>query len=179
MFDVNYAKEDVVPNSGLNCTSQGRGIRGVDWDYTESSTGTKGYKILLPEGWTESQWLYSTLNSAWDQVYSAHVLYPLVSAAEGTNAYAREVGMMTNNIPFAVTTFPDTKMKYTAKESSEITQKLTDLDSYVDQMRAKFITGVEPITDASWDAYVNQVKNMGLEDILKIKQAAYDRWNAS
>ena len=121
--------------------------------------------------------MYSTLHNTWSQYYSAHVLYPRISAEEGTNSYARETGMVKNNIPYATATFPDTKMKYTAEESTEMSQKLTDLDSYVDQMRARFITGVEPLTDASWDSYVSEVNDMGLNDILAIKQAAYDRWN--
>ena len=179
MFDINYAKEEVVPDSGLNCLSQNLGLQGVTWDYVDNSDGMQGYEIFLPDDWKESQWTYSTLHNTWAQCYSICLLQDVVSAKEGTNAYARETGMIKNNIPYAVIPFPDTMMPYTAKESSEMTQKLTDLTSYVNQMRAKFITGVEPITDASWDAYVNQVKNMGLEDILKIKQAAYDRWNAS
>lgn len=178
MFDCYYSKDDIIPGSGFNCLSQSTGIQGVNWDYFETSDGTKGYEILLPADWTESQWTYSTLHNTWGQDYSAFVLPDVVSAKEGTNAYAREVGMMTNNIPFAVATFPDTKMKYTAEESSIMTQKQTDITSYVDQMRAKFITGVEPLTDASWDAYVNEINKMGIDELLKIKQAAYDRWNA-
>ncbi len=179
MFDCFYSKEEIMPGSGFDCLSQSTGLRGVNWDYFETSDGTRGYEILLPDDWTESQWTYSTLHNTWGQEFSAFVLPDIVSAKEGTNAYARETGMMKNNIPFAVTTFPDTKMKYTAEESSLMTQKQTDITSYVDQMRAKFITGVEPLTDASWDTYVNTISNMGIEDLLQIKQAAYDRWNAA
>ena len=177
MFDTFYSKDEIVPGSGFNCLSQNLGLQGVNWDYTESSDGRQGYEIFLPDDWTESQWTYSTLHNTWGQQYSAFVLQ-VVSAAEGTNAYARAVGMMENNIPYAVTTFPMSKLKFTADENTAMTQKLTDLNSYADQMRSQFITGVEPLNDNTWNAYVNEINNMGLNDLIEIIQAAYDRWNS-
>ena len=43
-------------------------------------------------------------------------------------------------------------------------------------MRAKFITGVENI-DTQWDAYARTINNMGIADVIRAYQAAYDRWN--
>lgn len=177
MFDCFYAKEQLHPDHKFGAMTCIYGVQGEDWDFTKNEDGSKLFKIFLPDDWKESQWVYSTLHNAWGQNFGT-VLLDTVSGAPGSNPYARETGMMKNNIPFAVSTFPDTKMKYTSEESASMTQKQTDITSYVDQMRAKFITGVEPLTDASWDAYVNEIKKMGIEDLLKIKQAAYDRWNA-
>ena len=176
MFDCFFAKEQLHPDYKFGAMTCIYGVQGECWDFAENEDGSKLFKIFLPDDWKESQWVYSTLHNAWGQHFGT-VLLDTVSGAPGSNPYAREMGMLKNNIPYAVTTFPDSKMKYTAEESSAMTQKQTDITSYVDQMRAKFITGVEPLTDASWDAYVNEINKMGIDELLKIKQAAYDRWN--
>lgn len=41
-------------------------------------------------------------------------------------------------------------------------------------MEAKFITGVEPISN--WDSYVETIENMNLDRYIEINQDAYDRW---
>jgi putative aldouronate transport system substrate-binding protein len=43
-------------------------------------------------------------------------------------------------------------------------------------MRAKFITGVSDI-DREWASYVQTINNMGIAEVIKVYQAAYDRWN--
>ena len=53
----------------------------------------------------------------------------------------------------------------------------TDIKTYVDQMEAKFVVGQEPLT--KWDDYVKMINKMGLDEMLKIYQDAYDRWNKS
>lgn len=52
------------------------------------------------------------------------------------------------------------------------------MDSYVDQMVAKFITGEIELTDDSWNNYLDQLNMMDLETLTEVRQAAYDRWNA-
>lgn len=44
-------------------------------------------------------------------------------------------------------------------------------------MEAKFVVGQEPLT--KWDDYVKMINKMGLDEMLKIYQDAYDRWNKS
>jgi len=59
-------------------------------------------------------------------------------------------------------------------KSSEYATKSTAISSYVDEMYVKFITGTEPIEN--FDKYVKQLKKLGIEDVLKIKQEAYDAY---
>lgn len=65
----------------------------------------------------------------------------------------------------------------TAEEATELASIMNNVNTYVDEMEAKFITGIEDI-DASWDSYVAQLKNFGIERAVEIKQAAYDRYMA-
>ncbi|MCL2833098.1 MAG: extracellular solute-binding protein [Treponema sp.] len=54
------------------------------------------------------------------------------------------------------------------------TKVLSEINTYVDEMTLKFITGAEPLS--RWDAYVATVNTMGLPDLLKSEQTAYDRY---
>ncbi|EGL15546.1 MULTISPECIES: extracellular solute-binding protein [Paenibacillus] len=75
--------------------------------------------------------------------------------------------------PIAKIPFPSVFL--TEEEQAEVTRLKSDLDTYVKQMEAKFVTGQEPL--ANWDAYAGQLKKMGSDKIAGIYQAAYDRWN--
>ncbi|MCQ6561645.1 extracellular solute-binding protein [Paenibacillus mendelii] len=49
-----------------------------------------------------------------------------------------------------------------------------DLKTYVEQMEAKFVTGMEPLDN--WDKYVSTLERMGVAEYLQIHQEAYDLW---
>jgi putative aldouronate transport system substrate-binding protein len=56
------------------------------------------------------------------------------------------------------------------------TRVLTEINTYVDEMVLKFITGTEPLS--RWDTYVSTINGMGLADVLRSEQGAYDRYTA-
>ena len=170
MFDINYAEEEVVPGSGLNCLSQNLGLQGIDWDYTNAEKSAYAFK--LPTGWTEGIWDWVCKYVSWNQEYSLCVI--MATSGSG-NSLARETGMMKNNIPYAVPIFPNPIMKFTSDEATVKANKFTDIESYVAQAESQFITGIRPLTE--WDAYVEKVKEMGIDEVLVVEQSAYDRWN--
>lgn len=55
----------------------------------------------------------------------------------------------------------------TAKESAEITTIQTDIDKYVKDKRAAWITGQANI-DAEWEGYLAQLNKLGLEKYMKV-----------
>ena len=69
---------------------------------------------------------------------------------------------------------PDITM--TTAEGEAYAAKYSDIQSYVNEMILKFIVGNEPMS--SWDSFVAEVKAMGIEDCIAIKQAALDRYLA-
>jgi len=79
--------------------------------------------------------------------------------------------------PFAEVAFPVTYL--TKEEQDSVSAVATDLQTYIEQMEAKFITGVEKLDDAGWDKYVETIKSMGVEDYVKVYQQVYDRWAKS
>lgn len=169
MLDIAYAKEEVAPGTGLDAVAANSGIKGESY-IVDPATNT--YEFIIPKDFTGQVWSYVRLHYGWNVPYG---VYDFPYYNKNANSYAREKGMMTNLIPYAVDTFPDKIMPYTADENLLIANKLTDINSHVEQMRAKFISGIEPLSN--WDAYVAAIQKMGLEDVLKVKQAAYDRWN--
>ncbi|WP_127580199.1 extracellular solute-binding protein [Paenibacillus koleovorans] len=58
-------------------------------------------------------------------------------------------------------------------EMEQIGSLQTDINTYVDEMMAKFITGQEPI---NWDKFKSTLKSMGIDQIIAVKQKQYDRF---
>ncbi|MGM9903005.1 MAG: extracellular solute-binding protein [Enterococcus sp.] len=52
----------------------------------------------------------------------------------------------------------------------------TDLYTYVEGQEAKWITGKEELTDASWEKYVGTLKQIGVDKFIEVYQEAYDNW---
>lgn len=63
---------------------------------------------------------------------------------------------------------------YTGEESETRTELYNEIINYALGMNAKFITGVEPIEN--FDKYVARINELGLEKVLEIENAAYQRY---
>jgi putative aldouronate transport system substrate-binding protein len=64
-------------------------------------------------------------------------------------------------------------MYMTEEEQEFLSVKTNDLETYVIEMRAKFILGAEPIEN--FDKYVNDLKKLGVDDLVSTQQKIYDR----
>ena len=64
---------------------------------------------------------------------------------------------------------------YTAEELETRSTLYTDVYNYLVTAKIQFITGETDI-DAGWDAYLAELDKIGLERLLEIEQAAYDRY---
>ncbi len=76
---------------------------------------------------------------------------------------------------FMVSPYPD--IYFTEEQQDRISELQLDIDTYLEQMEARFITGVEPFT--SWDDYVDTIENLGIDEIIKIYQEGYDTWKSN
>ncbi|MEF3302350.1 extracellular solute-binding protein [Paenibacillus sp. GYB003] len=63
----------------------------------------------------------------------------------------------------------------TAEESSKTSSIMNDVKTYRDEMINKFIMGSEPIEN--FDKFVQTIKSMGIDEAIKARQAALDRFN--
>lgn len=66
-------------------------------------------------------------------------------------------------------------MTLTADESDEYVIIKAEMDTYVEEMRQKFIMGTVDI-DAEWDKYLATLESFGLTRGVEIQQAAYTRY---
>ncbi len=67
-------------------------------------------------------------------------------------------------------------LSFSSEKDAERRAAMSDIETYVDEMVMKFITGREPIEN--WDTYVAKVKEMGIENVIGIYQEALDAWNS-
>ncbi|WP_339315783.1 extracellular solute-binding protein [Paenibacillus sp. FSL R10-2734] len=69
---------------------------------------------------------------------------------------------------------PFPNVMYTADEFKKLPTLTTDIDSYINTMRAQFVMlgGV----DEAWADYVQQLRGMGLDQMVKIRTNAYSRY---
>ena len=66
-------------------------------------------------------------------------------------------------------------LSYTVDESERRADLQTDIETYEEEMRLKFITGQADI-DATWDEYCATLIEMGIEELEEIEAAAIDRY---
>jgi putative aldouronate transport system substrate-binding protein len=64
----------------------------------------------------------------------------------------------------------------TQEESKKNASIMNDVNTFMNEAMLKIVTGQQPVS--SWDDVVKQLKAMGIEDAVKVQQAALDRYNA-
>ena len=67
-------------------------------------------------------------------------------------------------------------MSFSSEDDAVRREAMTDIETYVDEMVMKFITGRESLDN--WDTYVAKVESMGINEVLDIYQSTLDAWNA-
>ncbi len=68
------------------------------------------------------------------------------------------------------------KITMTEEESETYTALYSDIETFVDESIAKFIVGTNSMDE--WDAFTEQLIEMGIEECIQIQQNALDRYNA-
>lgn len=69
-------------------------------------------------------------------------------------------------------------LNFTSEETDIYDKYLTSLNAYQDERITAFITGKEDI-QTGWDTYVDTCKQLGSDEIVKIYQAAYERYQSA
>lgn len=65
-------------------------------------------------------------------------------------------------------------LSMTTEEGAKYSKVMSDISTYVQEMVPKYIMGNE--TD--FEKFTNQIKSMGIQEMIDIKQAAFERYNA-
>ncbi|MCZ8517731.1 extracellular solute-binding protein [Paenibacillus filicis] len=67
------------------------------------------------------------------------------------------------------------RLTYTAEESAKNSSVMSDINTYLNEMYNKFVMGIEPLDN--FDKFVKTIQGMGIDEAVKIRQAALDRYN--
>ena len=100
-------------------------------------------------------------------------LFPY-SSAPVNGVGVKGQGTINNLWPYAETPFDLTTLVLTQDETDTYNDAWTDINAYITESTAKFITG-ETDVETGWDGFIKDLEKMGLQDIIDVYQAAYDR----
>ena len=171
-FDAWYAPatDPLNAEGTLYAITPWLGEIGVD-HAMDDATGI--YTELAHEGIEMGKFLASeSFNIA---LYSGYEggLFPY-SSAPTNGVGVKGQGTINNLWPYAETPFDLNSLVLTEDESDTYNDAWTDINAYITESTAKFITGEADIA-AEWDNYVKALEQMGLQDVIDVYQAAYDR----
>jgi putative aldouronate transport system substrate-binding protein len=146
------------------------GPEGYLWEWEDEEGGDK--KLLdTPDGFDSKEDYRATISP--DYGISAPSLNgPIAGIEESDFEKFIEKETKEKIDPYAEVPFP--LVYLSTEEQKKINNIEVDLQSYIEQMEAKFITGVEPLSN--WDNYVDTIKKMNIDEYTTIYQDAYDRW---
>ncbi len=161
------------------------GEYGVDWVWAPeerrdtSYNGTYRALDLINKGvWTDQN------NQVWHTMtpknWPCHSGINAVSSEDPASWSARK-GLLAKEIWLAnrEAGLPDEvcyTLVYNEEEGAINADLSSTITSYLDESRAFFISGtLDPNDDATWNTYLNTVKEMGVEDLLKAAESAYAR----
>ena len=96
------------------------------------------------------------------------------STAPTAGVGVKGVGTVKNLMPYGETPFNLSTLVLTQDESDDYNDAWTDIDKYIAEATAKFITGEADI-ETGWAQFIKDLEKMGMNDVIEIYQAAYDR----
>ena len=141
-----------------------------DVDYVvDKETGS--FKYLDHEGYdSPTNWLHVAGSGS-----APYLKWPYYEAS-GSGQEKKALGTRDVLMPYGVDVFYTTLLTLSQDEQDIYNDCWTDINNYVTEMNASFMTGQVDI-DAEWDNYVAKLYEMGLQDVIDVYQAALDRYN--
>ncbi|MBQ2803736.1 MAG: hypothetical protein IJF07_07545, partial [Lachnospiraceae bacterium] len=168
MIDISYAEEEVVEGSGLLGQSFIYGIEGEHWQRNGDNT----YSFFWPEEYASFN-KFQTAELIWANLGRADALAGMVTDTPSNNQ-ARQMGFAKEIIPYMEENpFPEGFLVFTEDQQYVIDNKWTEIETYVNQMRVEFITGVTDI-ETGWDTYIETLTRMGIDEVVAVYQEAYE-----
>lgn len=164
------------------------GEEGVNWDFPDNIESLEGY-VPYVDGFDiyflpyddDGFWGGSSVaNASWRQLGPYVRQYAI---ANGKAINEKTVTGYMTAIGKAGMVYQDSGMRpaeiipkliYNTEESDRISEALVTLTSYVEEMTANFLAGNVDI-ESGWDAFQEELKMIGSEDVLEVVQIVYDR----
>ena len=190
--DLNMSANRVAISA--NCSDPEAAMRFVDrfYDQTHSvevlfggipdgnvaETGDNAYEVLLPPAEANTDpgtWKWTSTFADNGPMYirratDLKMAEDMTNAVNERNVYADTLAKATSE-----DMYPDMFMKYSAEDENNMALMQANIDNVINNQWAIWMVGDEDI-DATWDAYVENVNSAGLQDVLAIRQAAFDAY---
>ena len=71
---------------------------------------------------------------------------------------------------------PVPELIYTSNEQSRVAIIETDLDIYMQVFEEKIVSGKLELTDDEWNKHLANLKKLKIDELIKIKNDAYERY---
>lgn len=124
-----------------------------------------------PEGTSADTWYWDSSLRDFGPKYVSKEFQKLITlsptSGDGLKVQLSKLAESTVTIPYP-------SVMFTNEENEERPTLTTDIDKYVESMRAQWIT--QGGIDEGWDEYVKQLNAMGLERLIEIYTDAYERY---
>ena len=148
------------------------GVEGESYEYKDGHYHYTDLVLKNPDGKSITQMLgnYTFCAESFagiqtlDYLKSYYSAYPAVAAASA-------IWSSKGSDDYVLYTYD---IKHTGEEQDELNIYEKDLKSYANETLYNFVIGKGDI-DKDWANYLKSLESFGLSDVLKIKQAAYDR----
>jgi len=152
------------------------GEYGLVWEWQDQAAGTRQY----------TQYIHNHPTRNFAQALSYHALSPINGPFPQDGQYmpefasrpqqrnALQVWNFGHNA--ASTLFP--AVSFTEAEADQNANLLGNINTFFQPMVLNWILGLEPLNDDTWNSYVAQLDNLGIQQVLANYQAAADRFFA-
>jgi len=148
------------------------GIEGKNWEMVDGKPRWTDWMLNNPEG--------KLVDEVWGSLTPGRSIWPtvwlpadLILQRDSEEVRYAKQHILTEDV--LVEPLPP-KLPFTQEENNRRVQLMNDIQTFVDESITNFIIGRSSLSD--WDKYVEQVKSMGIDEVLDIYQKAYDRWNS-
>lgn len=151
---------------------QGFGIEGVDYTINDNGDVEFTDKIMNNDEYTPSDAFAVTvanLRFGLSNWYGG-MLY---NGEDVAKHYLEIEDVWTNQ---DMSKYISSKITMTEEEIENYTALYSDIQTFVDESVAQFIMGTKSMDE--WDAFVEQLHSMGIDECISAKQSALDRYNA-
>ena len=166
------------------------GIEGKNWDYVKNAKiDLSTYKTIFAElGYPPYIVFYEdpwgiVQNFHWYQAGPFIRQYGIAGGRLVPKGQVNSESMIADCMPFYQAVGKASSMKkavskliYTSDETKSTTELKNSIETYVKENTAAFAVGQKKITDdAAWNAYIKELNNIGLPNLVKVVQGVYDR----
>lgn len=145
------------------------GIEGVSYEMVDGEPQFTDFVLNNPDGLSSREALLS--------LGADHKL-PRISGAALAEATCTEELRAWNekNKEMMRKCFPSFEIIMTPEETAAKAESgFSDIWTYKEEMKARFVMGKDDI-DAYWDTYIEKLTEMGIDEVIAIEQAKYDRF---